>query len=127
MDDLPRAYVVDLRPPKKPCAECPWRLDVPIGHFPVEKFIDLAKTAFDQAHIIFSCHLSSEEAPTACAGFLERGAAHNLTVRLAYIYGRLQAADRTGGYALYKDYREMAVANGVPPEHPALAPCRGPD
>lgn len=28
------------------------------------------------------------------------------------------------GIALYDSYREMAVANGVPPDDPIIAPCR---
>ena len=60
-----------------------------------------------------------------CAGFLERGAAHNLTVRLAYMRDEIEPMDRSGGEDLFDDYREMAVANGVDPLDPMLGPCRG--
>jgi hypothetical protein len=120
----PHAHIVDLKAPKKPCSECPWRLDVETGVWPIEKFIELARTAYDMSDHIFSCHKSADEAPTACAGFLERGGDHNKTVRLAYIFGKLKLADRSGGYNLYANYREMAIANGVDPEHPALIHCR---
>src|SRR3546814_9941128 len=69
---------------------------------------------------IFTCHKSAEVHPIACAGFIERGADHNKTVRLAYMFDKLKAMDRTGGYALYEDYRAMAIANGVPEDHSAL-------
>src|SRR3546814_5123436 len=65
--------IVDLDPPKKPCSECPWRLDIETGIWPVEKFIDLTRTAYDMSDQIFTCHKSAETHPIACAGFLERG------------------------------------------------------
>src|SRR3546814_3315499 len=103
------AYIVDLDPPKKPCSECPWRLDIETGIWPVEKFIDLTRTAYDMSDQIFTCHKSAETHPIACAGFLERGADHNKTVRLAYMFDKLKAMDRSGDYALYEDYRAMAI------------------
>jgi hypothetical protein len=45
---------------------------------------------------------------------------HNLRLRLARIDRSTIRADGP----LYKDYREMAVANGVPEDHPALAKTR---
>src|SRR3546814_20433876 len=84
------AYIVDLDPPKKPCSECPWRLDIETGIWPVEKFIDLTRTAYDMSDQIFTCHKSAETHPIACAGFLERGADHNKTVRLAYMLDKLK-------------------------------------
>lgn len=119
-------YIVDLDAPKKPCNECPWRIDVETGVWTVEKFVELARTAYDMSDHIFSCHKSSADRPTACAGFLERGAEHNKTVRLAYIFDKLKKLDRSGSYDLYPDYRAMAIANGVPVDHPALIPCREP-
>lgn len=106
----------------RPCLECPWRCDVPPGQFPPERFIALAETAYDRALVQFGCHLLDD---VGCAGFVLRGAEHNLGARLAICYGRLdpRAAD-DGGLLLYQDYRAMAVANGVPPDHPALKPCR---
>src|SRR3546814_13741701 len=103
------AYIGDLDPPKKPCSECPWRLDIETGIWPVEKFIDLTRTAYDMSDQIFTRHKSAETHPIACAGFLERGADHHKTVRLAYMFDTLKAMDRSGAYALYEDYRAMAI------------------
>src|SRR3546814_4665723 len=89
------AYIVDLDPPKKPCSECPWRLDIETGIWPVEKFIDLTRTAYDMSDQIFTCHKSAETHPIACAGFLERGADHNKTVRSEEHTSELQSLMRT--------------------------------
>jgi len=117
---------IDLEAPKKPCAECPWRCDVPIGIWPVERFISLANTAYDMNIGIFACHKSAEDHPTVCAGFLARGADHNLTIRRAYMTGKLERIERSGGHPLYSSYRAMAIANGVSQGELALARCREP-
>jgi hypothetical protein len=73
---------------------------------------------------IFTCHKTSDGDAMACAGFLERGADHNLAVRLAYSFHRLDRLDRSGGLELFDNYRAMAEANGVDPSDPDLADVR---
>ncbi|MFC4859167.1 DUF6283 family protein [Actinophytocola glycyrrhizae] len=53
-------------------------------------------------------------------GFLLRGAAHNLSVRLHEPGGEDVSSDRPR----YDSYRDMAIANGVTPNAPALQRCR---
>ena len=70
-------------------------------------------------------HASGTVKPAICAGFLLRGAAHNMSVRLMLIRGELNlAAVSDGGHALHADYRAMAVANGVRAGDAALRRCR---
>lgn len=110
----------------RPCPSCPWRKDSPIGAFPAEAYRHSASTAYDMSTNTFSCHVAGKEAPKTCAGFLMRGADHNLAIRLAAIRGRYDLdAVSDGGHELYRDYREMAEANGVPADDPRLRPCRG--
>ena len=112
----------------RPCPECPWAKDSPIGVFPAEAFRHSARTAYDMAGTTFACHMARPEAPATCAGFLLRGAAHNLVVRLAQIRGRLDLRRvQDGGRELFSSYRAMAIANGVAADDPALAPCRSND
>tara|TARA_R110001592_G_scaffold29089_2_gene105845 strand:+ start:104 stop:352 length:249 start_codon:yes stop_codon:yes gene_type:complete len=74
---------------------------------------------------VFSCHTSGAKKPATCAGFLLRGAEHNLNVRLGLIMGTLdlQQVD-DDGLDLFDSYREMAVANGVEEDDSVLALCR---
>lgn len=116
MSDFPAA--------RTPCTECPWRKDVTPGKFPPSRYQALAGTAYDMAVRVFACHKSPEGQEFACAGFLERGADHNMSIRMAYAGARLEFLDRSGGRDLHDDYRTMAVANGVDPDDPALGPCR---
>lgn len=71
----------------------------------------------------FACHSAGAENPRICAGFLLRGADHNLSVRLKYIQGQIGHV-HDGGLELHNSYRAMAVANGVSPDDPVLADCR---
>ncbi|WFU51161.1 DUF6283 family protein [Sinorhizobium terangae] len=111
----------------EPCEECPWREDRRTGVFPAEAFRHSASTAYDMAPNSFACQMSGKEKPATCAGFLLRGAEHNLGVRLAIIAGRYDPRTVRSDVPLYKSYREMAEANGVSPDDPALEPCRGVD
>ncbi len=108
---------------RQPCAKCPWRVDA-VGEFPAEAFRHSASTAYDMAKNMFGCHESGAKKPATCAGFLLRGAANNLSVRLALMSGRIDNDVTDGGHELHENYRAMAVANGVQPNDPALIACR---
>jgi hypothetical protein len=109
---------------RRPCSTCPWRIDA-IGEFPAQAFRHSANTAYDMADHEFGCHQSGKDKPVTCAGFLLRGARHNLTTRMKIIAGKIDVESLSdAGLALFDNYREMAEANGVSPDDPALAKCR---
>lgn len=96
-----------------------------IGEFPAQAFEHSAITANDMSDHVFGCHDSGTNKPQTCAGFLLKGADHNLTVRLQLITGGLDLSQVSdGGNRLHPDYRTMAIANGVSPESSALKNCR---
>lgn len=110
---------------RKPCSDCPWRKDAKIGEFPVEAYRHSARTAYDMAQETFACHQSGTDKPATCAGFLLRGAAHNLSVRLGLMEGKIDLGEvGDDGIELYDNYRDMAIANGVDPDDERLKPCR---
>ena len=108
---------------RRPCADCPWRVDA-TGVFPAEAFRLSAPTAYDMAQARFACHQAGTDHPRTCAGFLLRGANHNLSVRLARMQGQVYEDVSDGGHQLHAGYREMAIANGVDADDPVLLPCR---
>lgn len=108
---------------RTPCPGCPWRVEND-GSFPPEAFKHSANTAYDMSQHVFACHESGVNAGHACAGFLLRGADHNMSVRVGYMTGKYKNDVIEGDAILHESYKEMAVANGVHPNHPALAPCR---
>lgn len=110
---------------REPCEECPWRRDAPVGAFPAEAYRHSARTAFDASPEKFSCHMSGTDKPQTCAGFLLSNSANNLAVRLAIARGQIDLSKVSArDHTLYRSYREMAVANGVPSDDPAIAACR---
>lgn len=91
---------------REPCPGCPWRVDQ-TGSFPAEAFRHSAGTAYDMATHTFACHESGVAKPAVCAGFLLRGAEHNLSIRLRQMRGEcLDVSD--GGHDLHESYRAMA-------------------
>ncbi len=108
---------------RRPCSDCPWRVDA-VGKFPPEAFRHSANTAYDMSTHAFACHQSGSAKPAACAGFLLRGAEHNLGVRLKRMNGSIGDDVTDGGHALHASYRAMAEANGVDPDDDALRLCR---
>jgi hypothetical protein len=109
---------------RKPCDECPWRIDVPCGKFPPERFQSLASTAVDMAMTLFACHKSPAGKEFPCAGATIRQP-HNLRLRLLASAGEIDPEKVSdGGFVLFANYWEMAVANGVPPLHPSLRGVR---
>lgn len=109
---------------RRPCGGCPWVVDND-GSFPADAFRHSARTAYDLAREKFACHEMGTDKPMTCAGFLLRGAEHNLAVRMAVMAGDLDPDQvRDDGRTLHKSYRDMAIANGVDPDDPTLGPCR---
>lgn len=98
----------------KPCDACPWRKDVPTGNFLPERYEQLRHTAEQGFHPVFACHKTIEGKEQVCAGYLIVVGAENFYVRLAIITGRLDLTKLSSPYPMYKDYEEMAEANGVP-------------
>lgn len=110
---------------RKPCKECPWRMDVPAGVFPPDAFRESAPTAYDSAIKTFGCHMNKVTASATCAGFLLRHGENNIGVRLALSGERIELDEvEDGGLPIYPSYREMAAANGVPADDPVLDQVR---
>lgn len=108
----------------RPCAQCPWRADLPTGVFPAEAFRLSAPTSYDMAQRTFACHMVPAERAATCAGSILR-MFHNFNIRMKMGRGEIDPDQMSdGGFPLYDDYRAMAVANGVDPDDPVLGPCR---
>lgn len=109
---------------KSPCRGCPW-VKANDGSFPAEAFVHSAPTSYDMAQNRFGCHESGTRKPATCAGFLLRGADHNLSIRLDIVRGRLDPSSISdGGREMHESYKAMAIANGVPADAPELKACR---
>lgn len=108
---------------RAPCGGCPWKTEND-KQFPPQAFCHSASTAYDMADSVFACHESGVNGGHTCAGFLLRGAEHNLAVRIGKLTGRYADDVTDGGQELHHSYRAMAIANGVAPDAPELEKCR---
>jgi hypothetical protein len=109
---------------RSPCSGCPWRVDQ-AGSFPAEAFRHSAETAYDMSVHMFACHEAGRDDPMTCAGFLLRGADHNMAVRTRSAAGAIDLdAVHDGGHELHDGYTAMAVANGCDPDEDVLRRCR---
>lgn len=109
---------------RRPCQGCPWLVENK-GAFPAEAFRHSANTAEDMATSTFACHETGVDHVMTCAGFMLRGAEHNMNVRMKMVTGEidLDQVDEDGRL-LHSGYTSMAVANGVPLRDPALRNVR---
>lgn len=111
---------------KSPCSDCPWRKDA-VGKFPAEAFRISANTgsrdASDGFHHKFGCHQSGKEKPATCAGYILNG--HDaLSWRLAMSKRSFDPGEVHSEVEMFDNYFDMAVANGVSRDDPALDRCR---
>jgi hypothetical protein len=106
---------------KFPCGECPFRRDTPPGKFTVQRYEALRETVGEQGNEVpigapvFACHLSTDTAPLACAGWLAVAGIEHIGMRAEVICGRLEPealAPRGNWPSLYGSYDEMARAQG---------------
>jgi hypothetical protein len=114
---------------RSPCSDCPWRTDA-AGVFPAEAFRHSANTGVDGAYFspdamhTFACHQSGKDRPATCAGYILRSD-DAIGWRIAVAVGKFDPAKVSDdGIDLHDCYFDMAVANGVPEDDPAIQACK---
>ncbi|MFD7663454.1 DUF6283 family protein, partial [Streptomyces sp. NPDC059788] len=114
----------------RPCSgaePCPWRRDAPPGQFPAEAYRHSAATSRPGTDRHFGCHSGRPGQPQMCAGWLLRGAEHHAGVQQQLADGALARPVLPAGMELYDSYADMAVANGVDRDDPALTGTGAPE
>lgn len=101
----------------RPCDECPWRVDAPVGRFPACRY-DALRATTEQSFTapIFACHKTPEGGERTCASWLAVVGHRHIAVRVAVASGRLDptALEPGDGWPeLYGSYEELAEANGA--------------
>ena len=106
---------------KRPCPECPWRVDSTPNQFAPDRFEALRGTSGrtgGEARFgspFFACHKSTEGKDAICAGWLAVEGYNNLGARYLGITGKLPAAafqPAEDWPELYGSYDEMAANKG---------------
>lgn len=110
MSDLP------LRPPRRPCARCPWSRATPPGEFSLEAYERLRDTVGAPGNEVplgtkmFACHKTAEGKEQPCAGWLAAVGVYHLGVRIAIVLQRLDPETlhpQEGWPELFHDYDEL--------------------
>ena len=84
------------------------------------KLLDCTDDTWDHT---FGCHQSGLGKPQTCAGYILRGD-DAISWRIAVAMGQFDPKQVHSDVDLFGSYYEMAVANGVPPDDPALEGCK---
>lgn len=85
-------------PASRPCASCPYRLDVPSGIWAAEEYAKLPaydRPTAEQPTSLFLCHQTGRDDPRArlCAGWVGCHGDELLALRLAVCRGDVDGAD----------------------------------
>lgn len=103
---------------RRPCSNCPWRVDAPREHWDPTHFAEIWRNAQDDGIHIVLCHKTKvKTAPDApvCQGWVRVVGERAVGVRIALYKGRVtvdEVLDR-GGPALFKTFAAMLRANKV--------------
>lgn len=80
---------------RRPCAECPWRVDTPPGQFPAERYEALRHTTGEPGREaplgapMFACHKSPAGEEFYCSGWLAAVGLDHLGVRVLVSFGEI--------------------------------------
>ena len=117
--DVPEDVREDDGKLRRPCANCPWRIDAPRGHWDPQHFRDIWRNCQDDGLSQMQCHKSTLTVPLPCQGWARVVGYDAIGVRLAVMRGmlrRAEVADRDGP-PLFSSFAAMLRANRVP--HPS--------
>ena len=98
-----------------PCPSCPWRVSTRTADIPGGG-MDHARAALAMHDSprgkVMACHLSTDEKPYGCAGFIARVGTDSFAVRLAMAFGALDLAEYgDGGAELHPTMAAMLAAH----------------
>jgi hypothetical protein len=102
---------------RRPCENCPWRVDAPRGYWDPSHFEEIWKNCQDDGMNQMACHKSTAERPLPCQGWVRVMGFRAIGVRLLVMRDHVseaEVADRDGP-ALFPSFAAMLRANRVRP------------
>lgn len=105
---------------RRPCADCPWRVDAPREHWDPQHFVDIWKSCQDDGLHIMLCHKSTalpaaERKDIPCQGWIRVMGFTAIGVRLLAMQDRItvEEVEDTKGPALFPTFAAMMRANKI--------------
>ena len=107
---------------RRPCDNCPWRVDAPRGYWDPQHFVDIWKNCQDDGGNVMLCHKANNlpggakslDAPP-CQGWIRVMGFSAIGVRILVMTGRVsndEVEDRDGP-KLFKSFAAMLRANKI--------------
>ncbi len=100
---------------RRPCENCPWRVDAPRRHWDPTHFTDIWRNCQDDGMNQMLCHKSTPTVLLPCQGWVRVMGFTAIGVRLAVMNGLVSHAeveDRNGPQ-LFPSFGAMLRANGI--------------
>lgn len=100
---------------RRPCRNCPWRVDAPRRHWDPSHFTEIWHNCQDDGAHEMACHKSTRAMPLPCQGWVRVMGFGAIGVRLAVMTGKVSLAevDDQRGPALFPSFAAMLEANGI--------------
>ena len=108
---------------RRPCNNCPWRVDAPREHWDPQHFVDIWRNCKDDGMHIMLCHKSNnlplgKNAPAAppCQGWIRVMGFDAIGVRLLVMRGQVtfEEVEDKNGPELLPTFTKMMRANKIP-------------
>lgn len=104
---------------RRPCENCPWRVDAPRQHWDPSHFVEIWKNCQDDGLHGMLCHKTRDatdpEARIPCQGWVRVMGASAIGVRIMLLRGTVTTAelDDRDGPELFKTFAAMLRANRI--------------
>lgn len=105
---------------RRPCSNCPWRVDAPRGYWDPQHFVDIWRNCQDDGMNVMLCHKSSalpkaQRGDIPCQGWIRVMGFDAIGVRLLAMSGKVtcEEVNDRGGPKLFGSFATMMRANQV--------------
>ncbi len=101
---------------RRPCENCPWRIDAPRQHWDPAHFVSIWRNCQDDGTEIMLCHKSARSTKTLpCQGWMRVLGFDAIGVRIAVMSGLATMAEVTdrAGPRLFSSFSRMLRANKI--------------
>jgi hypothetical protein len=105
---------------RRPCSNCPWRVDAPREHWDPQHFVDIWRSCQDDGTHIMLCHKSfalpkSERSSVPCQGWIRAMGFNAIGVRVLAMQDKItiEEVEDKKGPRLFPTFTAMMRANKI--------------
>jgi len=105
---------------RRPCSNCPWRVDAPREHWDPQHFVDIYRNCQDDGLHVMLCHKANElpkeqRGDVPCQGWIRVMGSSAIGVRILALRGKVTPAEieDTKGPELFPSFEAMLRANKI--------------